>query len=224
MHICVRKIVFVCLEQIPHSPIRLIWDILLYYTGSPSHNTFNSKIFPSVIHKTRKGLAATHLHSPISSKAPTSSINLRSTSALRLQLANGPRTSTRCGQQAFAVTAPTLGNNLPLSPSVKLQLAPLTHSILPQTSYLMYIMWRVLKHLHQTPYKCDLYHNFDYQNNVRYLQWFSCSDVPFDNFRWKVTKHDLGCLMKSHYVKWLIRLIVFICHKKKNKKKTGKQP
>eukprot|EP00057_Strongylocentrotus_purpuratus_P002322 XP_003724284.1 PREDICTED: uncharacterized protein LOC100888279 [Strongylocentrotus purpuratus] len=66
-------------------------------------------------YKARNGLAPAYINGLISTKVQTSSIRLRSSSSVHLQLSSGPRTHTRYGDRAFSVCAPKLWNNLPVS-------------------------------------------------------------------------------------------------------------
>ncbi|XP_030853203.1 uncharacterized protein LOC115929122 [Strongylocentrotus purpuratus] len=66
-------------------------------------------------YKARNGLAPVYINGLISPKVQTSSIRLRSSSSVHLQLSSGPRTHTRYGDRAFSVCAPKLWNNLPVS-------------------------------------------------------------------------------------------------------------
>ncbi|XP_041466248.1 uncharacterized protein LOC121416805 [Lytechinus variegatus] len=73
-------------------------------------------------YKAFNGLAPSYIKELIQPKTQTTSIRLRSSSSIHLQLAPGPRTKTRYGDRAFCVCAPKLWNDLPViirdSPSV----------------------------------------------------------------------------------------------------------
>nr|XP_054749645.1 uncharacterized protein LOC129255116 [Lytechinus pictus] len=65
-------------------------------------------------YKAFNGLAPSYINELIKPKTQTTSIRLRSSSSIHLQLAPGLRTKTRYGDCAFCVCAPKLWNDLPV--------------------------------------------------------------------------------------------------------------